>query len=83
MSLERELTTFRRELPGLLADPANQGKFVLIHGEQVAGVWETRGKGLEAGYERFGLETFLVKEITEHEKIVYYSREVANAVDRR
>ena len=38
-TLKTELETFQRELPKLLAEPANLEKFVLIHGENVAGVY--------------------------------------------
>ena len=76
MTLEREMQTFRRELPTLLADPANQGKFALIHADTLDSVWETREKALEVGYDHFGLEPFLVKEITEHEKPRYYSHNI-------
>jgi hypothetical protein len=73
-ALETEMDTFRRELPGLLAHPANRGRFVLIRGELVAGLFSTFEAGLEAGYNRFGLGPFLVKEVTDREKPLYFSR---------
>ena len=76
MALEREMGTFRRELPRLLQDETNQGKYVLIHGEQVDSVWPTRAEALKAGYDRFGLGVFMVKEITQHEKVYSISRNV-------
>lgn len=69
-TLEKELETFRRELPRLLADPANQGKYVLIKGETVAGIYPTMDEAVDAGYARFGLPPFLAKLIVEHEKPV-------------
>lgn len=74
VALETELATFRRELPALLADPARCGPFVLIHGESVADCFPTFDEALAAGYERFGLAPFLVKEVTEHEEPRYFSR---------
>jgi hypothetical protein len=74
MALERELETFRRELPRLLADPANRGRFALVHDDKVDSVWPTLEEGLEAGYNRFGVESFMVKEVTEHEESQYFSR---------
>lgn len=74
MALEQELETFQKELPNLLQNEANRGKFVLIHGESVQGVWDTFEKALEEGYDKFGLEPFLVKEITEHEEPRFFSR---------
>lgn len=73
-TLDRELETFRRELPNLLADPANRGQFALVGGTAVAGVYPTFDAALAAGYERFGLDPFLVKEVTEHEVPRYFSR---------
>lgn len=76
MALERELEAFQRELPNLLRDEANRGKYVLIHGDEVRGVWPTVDDALEAGYNAFGLDPFLVKEITDAEKPRYFSRSV-------
>jgi len=76
VALEQELQAFERELPRLLQDPQNRDKFVLIHGDRVEGVWPTTEEALQAGYERFGLEPFLVKKITEHEKPLYFSRNI-------
>ena len=73
-AIKTELETFRRVLPDLLADPANTGKYVLIHGETVSGVFPTRESGLDAGYERFELAPFLVKRIVEREEPKYFSR---------
>ena len=74
MALETELTTFHRELAGLLADPSKRGSFALVHGDAVAGVFPNFDLALAAGYERFGLDPFLVKEVTEHEEPRYFSR---------
>ncbi len=74
MALERELETFRRELPHLLQGEGNRGKYALVHGDKVDSVWDTVDQALEAGYDRFGLEPFLVKQVTEHEEPRYFSR---------
>lgn len=76
VALEQELGTFRRELPRLLADPTNRGKYALVRGEQVAGVFPTFDDGLAAGYDRFGFDPFMVKEIVEHEQPGFISRNV-------
>ncbi len=73
-TLDRELATFRRELPGLLANLANVGRYVLVHGDNVLGLFSSFDDALAAGYERVGIEPFLVKEITEHEQPRYFSR---------
>jgi hypothetical protein len=77
MALEQEMQTFRRELPHLLRTQSNHDKFVLIHGDLVDSVWDTVEEGLDAGYERFGLDIFLVQKITEHEEPVYFSRNLS------
>ena len=71
MALELELETFRRSLPSLLADPANHGKHVLISGDVVDSIWPTDDEAIDAGYDRFGLKTFMVKRIVEKEESVY------------
>lgn len=76
MALERELETFRRELPTLLQDAGKRGQYALVHGEQVHGVWPTVDEALEAGYQTFGLDPFLVKEVTDNETPQYFSRSV-------
>ncbi len=68
------MTVFRRELPHLLAEPGNRGMFALVHGDEVAGLYPTFEAGLSAGYDKFGLDTFLVKEVTEHEEPRYFPR---------
>jgi hypothetical protein len=72
--LDRELDTFRQQLPNLLADPTNRGRFALVRGATVAGLYPTFDAALAAGYDRFGLDPFLVKEVTEHEIPRYFSR---------
>lgn len=74
MALEQEMEMFQRELPILLRTKSNRDKFVLIHGDRVDSVWDTVEEALDAGYERFGLDVFLAKKITDHEKPVYFSR---------
>jgi hypothetical protein len=60
MELERELQTYERERPALLA---HEGKYVLIHCDEVTGVFDVYEDALRAGYDRFGFERFLVREI--------------------
>jgi hypothetical protein len=74
VALEKELETFRRELAALLSDPANRGAFALVHGDSVAGLYPNFDAALTAGYEKFGLAPFLVKEVTDHEEPRYFSR---------
>jgi hypothetical protein len=73
MALERELETYRKHLPELLGQ---QGKYVLISGDKVDSIWDTQEDALQAGYDRFGLEPFLVKEIAEVEVPRFFSRNI-------
>lgn len=67
MALEQEMETYRRELPNLLD---REGQCVLIHGNEVLGVFPDRPTALEAGYGQLGFGTaFLVKEIHEKEPV--------------
>lgn len=52
------------------------GRFALIHGGQVIGIWDQWDEALRQGYERFMHEPFLAKEIVESEKPRYFSRNV-------
>ena len=74
MALENEVETYRTKLQQLLPQ---EGKYVLIHGDQVAGVWDTYEAALQAGYDRFGLNPFLVKCIEGIETVLHFSREIS------
>ncbi len=52
--LKPEILTYRRELPRLIAE-GNEGRFVLIKGNQVLGIWDSDEDAYHAGLERFGL----------------------------
>ena len=77
MALERELDIFRQELPGLLATPENRDKFALVHGDKVDSLWPTEDEALAAGYDRFGVEPFLIMLVTENEEPRHFSRSVS------
>ena len=59
--LATELKTFGTNLPVLLG--ASEGKFVLIRGEEIVGVFDTQMDAVSAGYGKFGNVPFLVKQI--------------------
>jgi hypothetical protein len=71
-SLDREIATYTGKLPEL---QMHSGKFVLIKGDEVAGIFDSYRDALKAGYERFRLEPFLVKQIAVVEKALQFSRE--------
>jgi hypothetical protein len=61
--IKQEIRTYLRELPRLLAD-GNEGKFVLIKGDEVLSIWDTFDDAYQAGRERFPLHVaFLAQPI--------------------
>jgi hypothetical protein len=73
MTLEKELETYQKKLPEL---KDHEGKFILIHGEDVIDFFSTYEDAIKAGYQRFKLEPFLVKQVRATEPIFYISRSV-------
>jgi hypothetical protein len=76
MPLERELTTYREKLPELVQ---HEGKYVLIHGEEVVDTFATYEDALKQGYKQFGLEPFLVKQIQTAERVQFVTRAIEPA----
>jgi hypothetical protein len=72
MALEKEQAVYAKELQTLLL---SEGKFVLIHGNEVAGIFDSYTDALKIGYEKFGLEPFLVKQIQAVERVQFFTRE--------
>lgn len=72
MALELETKTYEQRLPELLA--GHNGKYVLIQGTQVAGVFGSYADAVEAGYEQFDLSPFLVKRIQAVEDVQFVGR---------
>jgi len=60
--LEREIATYFRELPQLIAD-GHEGRYALIRDEDLLSVWDTLDDALQAGHERFGFERFMTQKI--------------------
>lgn len=71
MALEKELAVYQSKLPELKAD---EGKFVLIHGEEVVDIFTSYEDAIKAGYSQFGLKPFLVKQIHALEQAQFISR---------
>jgi len=77
MALERELETYRQKLPELLA---GEGKFVLIHGDEIADVFGTYEDAVKEGYGKFHLDPFLVKQIQPVEQVHFISRSMTPTI---
>jgi len=71
MALEKELETYKNKLPEL---KAHEGKFVLIKGDKVIDMFGTYEDAIKAGYNKFKLEPFLVKQIHTIEQVQFISR---------
>lgn len=73
MTLNIELATFDRDQPRLLGQ---EGRFALIHGNAVIGVYDTYGDAIGAGYAVCGLAPFLVKQIEVFESVRLFTRDL-------
>lgn len=73
MALEKEQAAYVRELQNLLG---SEGKYVLIQGDAVIGVYDTYNDALQIGYDRCGLEPFLVKQIQAVEQVHSFTRDI-------
>jgi hypothetical protein len=67
MALEIELQYFERQKTDWLKTHA--GKFVLIKGEQLSGVFDSDAAAFQAGVALFGAEPFLVKQVVDNEPV--------------
>lgn len=70
---EVERRVYEEHLPELLG---SAGKFVLILGGEIGGPFDTYAAALAAGYERHGVQPFLVKKITAVEPVQHFSRDL-------
>lgn len=67
--LEQELAYYAEHLAEWLAK--HQGKFVLVKGRELVGVFENQNEALAEGARRFGLESFLARRVEEAEELVH------------
>ncbi len=74
MTLEQELATYRAKLPELAP---HEGKYVLIHGQDVIGTFATYEDALRQGYREFGLERFMVKQVQSTEQVLFVAQALA------
>jgi hypothetical protein len=71
--LEQDLKKYQELLPSL---SASEGKFALIYGANLKGIYEAYADALAAGYKVAGLTPFLVKRINAVEVISYFTRDM-------
>ncbi len=65
----REWITYRREAGRLLTEGC-EGRFVLINGDEVRGVWNTEEDAMAEGYDQFPGQPFLVHQLREREPVL-------------
>jgi hypothetical protein len=71
--LQAELETFEQMKDRLLED---EGKFAVIHGSELIGVFSSYEDALKMGYQECKLDPFLVKKISAIEPINLFTREL-------
>jgi hypothetical protein len=69
MALEQELKFFAENKTNLTK--AHFGKFVLVKGSELIGVFDNAETALAEGAKRFGTESFLVRQLNPEEKDIY------------
>lgn len=68
--LQREIATYLRELPRLLAD-GQEGRCTLIKGDDLLSVWDTYDDACQAGRERFSLGVHFLAQPIEARNLDY------------
>ena len=77
MELDHEVQVYQSRLMDMLGvNDVNEGKFVVIKGDDVSPPFETFDQALEVAYNRHGLGPFLIKKIERNETILYFSRDL-------
>jgi hypothetical protein len=71
MPLQKELETFKEHLPEW---KEHEGKFALIHSDEVVDFFSSYEDAIKIGYSRFGLKPFLVKRVHALEQIQHITR---------
>ena len=67
--LAAESNCYRREVGRLLAE-GQEGRWVLIKGDQIIGIWNTREEAFAVASNRFFRQAVLVKQILEWEPLL-------------
>lgn len=76
---EKELNTFKKNRSELIQKNPDGG-FVVINGENILGVWASRIDALKFGIEEYGNVSFLVKNITDPDVTINYTRNIKSIV---
>ena len=68
-ALAAEWETYRRELGRLLAE-GQEGKYALIKGEEIIGIYETWDEARRTGLEKYLLQGHMVRPILSREPVI-------------
>lgn len=74
MILDHEMATYEAKRAALLEKHA--GRYVLIHGDEIVGMWDAEAEAFEEGYRRFLFEPFLIHRIVAEEKPIFVPRDI-------
>ncbi len=69
--LQKELIFFENKHSELLEEA--KGEFVLIKNEEIIDIFKSEDDAIRQGYKKFGNNPFLVKQITEFERIYNFT----------
>jgi hypothetical protein len=67
--IAREWNVYRREVGRLLAE-GDEGRWVLIKGEEIIGIWDTEEEANRLRLERFFMQPVLMKQICTWEPVI-------------
>jgi hypothetical protein len=65
-----EWELYLREVGRLLAE-GNEGRYILIKGDHIIGIWDTQKEAFAAADQRFPLQPYFVRQIQERERLLY------------
>jgi hypothetical protein len=68
-ALAEEWNFYRREVGRLLAE-GNEGRYIVIKGQQIIGIWDREEDALTTAYKKFLLQPFLLQRIQERERLL-------------
>ena len=72
-SFKQELALYQQKLPELMSE---QGKWVLIRGDALGGVFAAYEDAIKEGYDKYGDSPFLVKRIESEDQVHFFTREI-------
>jgi hypothetical protein len=67
--ITREWNLYRREVGRLLAQ-GHEGKWVLIKGEEIIGIWESRDQAKAVALERYFMQPVLIRQVLTREPVL-------------